>query len=130
MVAHVKAELPNEGCGIIAGKDGVATKLYATRNAEASPFRYSIDPVDQIKARSEMDAMGWDELVIFHSHVASRAYPSPTDVRLSQWPADPPIDLYPDAYYVLISLADPQSADVKAYTIHGGEVEEVGLEVV
>jgi len=130
MFAHVRAELPNEGCGIIAGKDGVAQKLYATRNAEASPFRYNIEPLDLLRASTEMDEMGWDVLAIFHSHVASEAYPSPTDVRLAQWPgSNPPADLWPGAYYVLVSLANAAAPVVRAYRIHAGAVTEVQLEI-
>lgn len=130
MVAHAIAELPNECCGIVAGKDGVATKLYRTRNAEASPFRYNIDPRDILRVERELDEQGWQVLVIYHSHVASEAYPSPTDVRLSQWQgSDPPMDLYPGAYYVLVSLKDRQNPIVRAFRITGGEVTEVDLVV-
>ncbi|MGE0687263.1 MAG: Mov34/MPN/PAD-1 family protein, partial [Dehalococcoidia bacterium] len=85
MVAHAKEDLPNECCGVITGNGGTATKLYRTRNAEPSPFRYSIDPRDLLKIEQETDETGESILVIYHSHVASEAYPSPTDVRLSQW---------------------------------------------
>jgi [CysO sulfur-carrier protein]-S-L-cysteine hydrolase len=130
MVQHALDDLPNECCGIITGEDGLAVKLYRTRNAEASPFRYSIDPRDILKVEREMDEAGLQVLVIYHSHVASDAYPSPTDVRLSQWPGtDPPMDLYPGAHYVLVSLKDRDNPSVRAYTIRGGEVVEVGLEV-
>jgi proteasome lid subunit RPN8/RPN11 len=130
MVAHAQADLPNECCGIVLGKDGAATRLIRARNAEASPFRYSIDPRDLLKAEQEADDNGWEVLVIYHSHVASDAYPSPTDVRLAQWPgSDPPEDLYPNAYYVLVSLKDRDNPVVRAYRIHAGEVTEEPLEV-
>ena len=129
MVQHAIDDLPNECCGIITGKDGAAVTLYRTRNAEASPFRYSIDPRDILKVERDMDDAGLQVLVIYHSHVASDAYPSPTDVRLSQWPGtDPPMDLYPGAYYVLVSLKDRDNPSVRAYTITQGEVEEQALE--
>jgi proteasome lid subunit RPN8/RPN11 len=125
MIAHAKADLPNECCGIILGKGGAATQLRRARNAEASPFRYNLDPRDLLAAEREADANGWQILVIYHSHVASEAYPSPTDVRLSQWPgSEPPLDLYPDAYYVLVSLKDPAVPVVRAYKIRTGEVTE------
>jgi proteasome lid subunit RPN8/RPN11 len=128
MVAQAIEELPNEACGIIAGRDGIATRLYRTRNSEASPFRYNIDPRDLLRISRELDDQGWEVLVIYHSHVASEAYPSPTDVRLAQWPGDPPTDLFPGAYYVLVSLKDRDSPVVRAYTIHAGAVTEVTLE--
>jgi len=128
MIAQALEELPNECCGIIAGKDGAATKLYRARNAEASPFRYSIHPLDLLRVEREADANGWEVLVIYHSHVASDAYPSPTDIRLSQWQGtDPPTDLYPGAYYVLVSLKDRDNPVVRAFRIHGGEVTEEPL---
>ena len=131
MVAHATEDLPNECCGIIAGKDGVATRFYRTRNVEASPFRYNIDPRDILRIERESDENGWQVLVIYHSHVASDAYPSPTDVRLSQWQGtNPPTDLYPGAYYVLVSLKDAANPVVRAYKITGGEVTEEPLEAV
>jgi proteasome lid subunit RPN8/RPN11 len=129
MVQHAIDDLPNECCGIITGKDGEAAVFYRTRNAEASPFRYSIEPRDILKVERDMDDDGLQVLVIYHSHVASEAYPSPTDVRLSQWPGtNPPMDLYPGAYYVLVSLKDRENPVVRAFTITGGVVEETALE--
>ncbi|HEY7467442.1 MAG TPA: M67 family metallopeptidase [Dehalococcoidia bacterium] len=129
MVAHALADLPNECCGIIAGKDGTATRLYRTTNSEASPFRYNIDPRDLLRIEREIDDNGWQVLVIYHSHVASEAYPSPTDVRLSQWQGtNPPTDLYPGAYYVLVSLKDRDNPSVRAFQIHAGEVTEEKLQ--
>lgn len=132
MIAHATEDLPNECCGIITGSaDDVAKKLYRTRNAEASPFRYSIDPRDLLKIEREMDEENDHVLVIYHSHVASDAYPSPTDVRLSQWQgSDPPMEIYPGAYYVLVSLKDRENPVVRAYHITGGEIIERPLERV
>jgi proteasome lid subunit RPN8/RPN11 len=131
MVAHAIEDLPNECCGIIAGKDGTATRFYRTRNAEASPFRYNIDPRDILRIEREIDEEGWQVMVIYHSHVASEAYPSPTDVRLSQWQGtDPPTDLYPGAYYVLVSLKDRDNPIVRAFKIRAGEVSEEPIEPI
>jgi [CysO sulfur-carrier protein]-S-L-cysteine hydrolase len=128
MIAHATEDLPNECCGIIAGKNGEATRFYRTGNAEASPFRYNIDPRDLLRIEREMDAEGWQVLVIYHSHVASAAYPSPTDVRLSQWQGtDPPVDLYPGAHYVLVSLKDRGNPVVRSYQIALGVVTEEDL---
>jgi [CysO sulfur-carrier protein]-S-L-cysteine hydrolase len=131
MVAHARDDLPNEACGIISGRDGVAHKLFRMRNSEASPYRYNIHPIDLKNALEENDEHGWDILVIYHSHVASEAYPSPTDIRLSQWPGtDPPQDLWPGAYYVLVSLQDRDAAVVRAYRISAGKVDEVTVDAV
>ena len=131
MVQHAIDDLPNECCGVITGNGSQATKLYRTRNAEASPFRYSIDPRDLLRIEREMDEADQSVLVIYHSHVASDAYPSPTDVRLSQWQGtDPPVELYPGAYYVLVSLKDRDNPSVRAFQIKGGEIMEEELVAV
>ena len=127
MVAHARDDLPNEACGVILGKGGAAVRLHRARNSEASPYRYSIDPRDILKFTREADDEDLEFLVIYHSHVASEAYPSPTDVRLSQWPGEPPTDLYPGAYYVLVSLADRNNPVVRAFKITGGVVTEEPL---
>ena len=117
MIAHAKAEYPNESCGIIAGSGGQAVKLYRTRNAERSPVRYVIDPREQLGVMHEMEDKGWDLLAIFHSHTHSPAYPSQTDLQLAY---------YPDALYVIVSLMCAEPV-VKAFRIADGKVEEVAL---
>jgi proteasome lid subunit RPN8/RPN11 len=118
MVAHARADAPNECCGIIAGEDGRAVKLFRATNAEASPYRYSVDPQDLFRIHRECDENGWDFLAIYHSHTASEAYPSPTDVRLAFWP---------EAYYILVSLMDSERPAVRAFRIIDGEVREEEL---
>ena len=129
MVEHALADLPNECCGIIAAKDSQPVRLYRARNAEASPFRYNIHPEDLLHITREIDDNDWQVLVIYHSHVASEAYPSPTDIRLSQWPGmDPPVEIFQDAYYVLVSLKDRAAPVVRAFRINAGQVTEEDLE--
>lgn len=115
IIAHAREEAPNECCGIIAGHDGRAVKLFRARNAEASPYRYSVDPQDLFRIYRECEANSWDFLAIYHSHTASEAYPSPTDIRLAFWP---------DAYYVLVSLQDAAKPVVRAFRIVDGNVTE------
>jgi proteasome lid subunit RPN8/RPN11 len=119
MVAHAVQDAPNECCGIIAGKGGRATKLFRTRNSEASPYRYNVDPKDLLKIFHECEDNDWAFLAIYHSHTASEAYPSPTDVRLAFWP---------EAAYLLISLADPAKPVVRAFRIEDGVVTEDPIE--
>jgi proteasome lid subunit RPN8/RPN11 len=104
--------------GIIAGKDGAATKLFRAKNAEASPYRYSVDSQDLFRIFRECDGNGWTFLAIYHSHTASEAYPSPTDVRLAFWP---------EAYYVLVSLQDADHPAVRAFRILDGQITEEEL---
>ncbi len=131
-VAHAWAEDPNEACGLIAGtappgEGGSATTWHATRNRAASPLRFEIHPDDLLHASLAIDDA--EEVIwgIVHSHVRSPARPSPTDVGLA---------FYPDAIYVIVSLAvteaDPASGaeSVRAWRILDGSVFEVELEIV
>ena len=120
MIAHAREDAPNECCGIIAGNDGRATRLYRAVNAEASPYRYNVDPKDLLRIYRDIDGQGWDVLAIYHSHTHTEAYPSPTDVRLAAWP---------DAYYLIVSLADEASPVLRAFRIQDGQVSEEELEV-
>ena len=120
MVAHAQEDAPNECCGIIAGSDGAATKLYRAINAEASPYRYSVDAKDLLRIHNDADAHDWEFLAIYHSHTHTEAYPSPTDVRLAAG--------WPDAYYILVSLMDAEPV-VRAFRIEAGEVREEAIEV-
>jgi proteasome lid subunit RPN8/RPN11 len=115
MIAHAREDAPNECCGIIAGEDGRAVKLFRAKNSEASPYRYNVDPKDLFRIFRECDEKGWGFLAIYHSHTASEAYPSPTDVRLAFWP---------EAYYVLVSLQDAANPVVRAFRILDGVVTE------
>jgi len=115
MAAHALEDAPNECCGIIAGKAGRATKLYRAKNAEASPYRYKVDDRDLFRIYKECSENDWDFIGIYHSHTASEAYPSPTDVRLAFWP---------EAYYILVSTKDPGTPVIRAYRILDGEITE------
>jgi proteasome lid subunit RPN8/RPN11 len=119
MIAHAREEAPNECCGIIAAADGRAQKLYRAINAEASPYRYSVEPKDLLRIYQDADEHGWEFLVIYHSHTHTEAYPSPTDIRLATWP---------DACYVLVSLMDEAHPVVRAFRIENGTVTEEPIE--
>jgi [CysO sulfur-carrier protein]-S-L-cysteine hydrolase len=121
IVAHARDELPNECCGIVATDDGSAVEVFRAVNAEASPVRYGIDPRDQYRIMKEIDDKGWSLGAIYHSHTRSPAYPSQTDVNLA---------FYPDALYLIVSLADPAGPDIKAFRIVEGKIEEAELSVV
>jgi [CysO sulfur-carrier protein]-S-L-cysteine hydrolase len=131
LVAHARAEAPNEACGLIAGRaaaadGGLATGWLPARNRAASPLRYEIHPDDLVRAVLALDDAGEVIWAIVHSHVRSAARPSPTDVSLA---------FYPDALYVLVSLspaeADPATGaeSVRAWRIVDGQVFEVALDV-
>ena len=121
MVAHALADDPDECCGIIAGRNGKATKFYRMSNPEHSPYRYSMDTKELFKVTREIDDSGWEVLVIYHSHTHTEAYPSPTDVRLAS---------YPEAFYILVSLMDKKAPAVKAYRIMDGHITPEKLDIV
>jgi proteasome lid subunit RPN8/RPN11 len=73
IIAHAREDDPNECCGIIAGNGGAAAKLYRAVNAEASPYRYNVDPKDLLRIYRDLDEQGWDVLVIYHSHTHTEA---------------------------------------------------------
>lgn len=122
IVDHARAELPNEACGIVVGdkasaEGGVPLRFEPARNKAASPLRYEIHPDDLLRltiATDDADEVFW---AIVHSHVRSPAYPSPTDLGLA---------FYPDALYVLVSLADDQPA-LGAFRIVDGAIHQVEL---
>jgi [CysO sulfur-carrier protein]-S-L-cysteine hydrolase len=118
LVAHAQAEYPNEACALLAGRDGSVERVYALPNAEASPTFYVVEPRAQLRAMTEMDDLGLDLVGIFHSHVATEAYPSRTDIELAA---------YPDAAYLILSLADPEASVLRAFRIRDGRVDEEEL---
>jgi proteasome lid subunit RPN8/RPN11 len=121
LIALARADAPQETCGIIGGKDGRALQIYPLKNVDDQPqVRYLGDPQQQLHALQEIDEKGWDVLAIYHSHPATQAYPSQTDIGRA---------FYPDAIYMLISLMNPEQATVRAYTIHEGQVGEITLEI-
>jgi proteasome lid subunit RPN8/RPN11 len=119
MVAHAQEDAPNECCGMIAGDKGRAVKVFRAKNAEASPYRYSVEPKDLFRIYRECEENGWSFLAIYHSHTASEAYPSATDVRLASWP---------EAYYVVVSLQDATKPVVHAFRILEGVIREEEIE--
>ena len=120
MVAHAREDDPNECCGILAGQDGRAVRLYRMSNVERSPYRYSMDSKELYLTYREIEDQGWELMIIYHSHTHSEASPSATDVRLATWP---------DAYYVLVSLEDKESPAIRAFHIVDGAITEEELRV-
>jgi proteasome lid subunit RPN8/RPN11 len=123
VIDAARAGAPNEACGLLVsdkyfGNGGVPARFVALRNAANSPYRYLIDPQEQLRVWTELEDA--DEVVwaIVHSHIASPARPSETDVGLAY---------YPESLYVICSLADPDQPTVRAWSIVNDAVTEVGL---
>lgn len=125
LLRHARAEVPNEACGILSGNlsEGEATRYHPARNADASPYRYTVHPDDLLRILLGIEDVGEDLVAIFHSHTLTPAVPSPTDIRSAH---------YPEAFHLLATLADPHAeptASLRAWRIRDGSVEEVPLEV-
>jgi proteasome lid subunit RPN8/RPN11 len=122
LIDHARAAYPNEMCGVIVGDRAAADggrplRWEPTRNRAASPLRYEIHPDDLLRLTIETENAGHEFWAIAHSHTHSPARPSPTDVGLA---------FYPDAIYLLVSLADNEPA-VATWRIVGGEIHPVEL---
>ncbi len=123
LIEWLRSAAPNEGCGVlvaerVAEDGGVPDRFVGMRNVAASPYRYLMDPMEQLELLEELDEN--DEVVwaIVHSHVESPPYPSPTDIGLAA---------FPDAVYLLASFA-VEPPELRAWTIVDGAVNEVVLE--
>jgi [CysO sulfur-carrier protein]-S-L-cysteine hydrolase len=106
LVAHAREEFPNECCGLIAGREGTATRVLRAVNSEGSPFMYVMDPREQMQLMDEIDEAGEDLLAIYHSHTRSAAYPSTTDVDLA---------FFAEPLYVIVSLQDDANPVIRAF---------------
>ena len=122
ILVHARAEAPNECCGMIAARDGVAVSLHPARNAAASPLRYEIDGMEQYRIQTAIEDAGLELGAIYHSHTRSAPLPSQTDINLA---------FYPDALYVIVGVKDPESPEVRAYRIRDHrDIDEAELQVV
>ncbi|HVV09949.1 M67 family metallopeptidase [Amycolatopsis sp.] len=123
IVAHARRDHPDEACGVIAGPEGSDSpeRYIPMLNAARSPTFYEFDSGDLLKLYREMAANDEVPVVIYHSHTATEAYPSRTDVSYAS---------EPDAHYVLVSTRDPEEHEFRSYRIVDGVVTEEPVEVV
>ena len=116
MIAHAEAHYPEEACGLVSGRDGIAIGLYPVENIRHSPVAYEMEPLGQVRAMLAIEAEGLDLLAIYHSHPDGPARPSATDVAIAN---------YPDSAYIIVSLADRERPSIRAFMIQDGEVREI-----
>ena len=123
MVAHARRDHPDEACGVIAGPEGSdrPERFVPMTNAERSPTFYRFDPTEQLRLYQEMDANDEETVVVYHSHTATEAYPSRTDISYAG---------EPNAHYVLISTREPDVDEVRSYRIVDGVVTEEDITVL
>lgn len=127
IVAHARRDHPDEACGVVAGTFGSdrPTRHVPMVNAAMSPTFYEFDSGDLLRLYREMDDRDEEPVVIYHSHTATEAYPSRTDVNLAS---------EPNAHYVLVSTRDGAHesgpVDFRSYRIVDGEVTEEEVTIV
>jgi [CysO sulfur-carrier protein]-S-L-cysteine hydrolase len=117
IIAHARADHPDEACGVIAGPAGSdrPERFIPMQNAERSPTFYRFDSLEQLQVWREMDDCDEEPVVIYHSHTATEAYPSRTDISYAS---------EPQAHYVLVSTRDDDKDEFRSYRIIDGEVTE------
>lgn len=126
MVAHARADHPDEACGVIAGpaNSDRPERFIPMVNAARSPTFYEFDTHDLLALYKDLDARNEDPVVIYHSHTATEAYPSRTDISYASEPF---------AHYVLISTRETGNEDgpyeLRSFRIVDGVVEEEEIEI-
>jgi proteasome lid subunit RPN8/RPN11 len=123
IVAHARRDHPDEACGVVAGLAGSdrPERFVPMVNAARSPTFYEFDSHDLLSLYREMDARDEEPVVVYHSHTATEAYPSRTDISLAQEPG---------AHYVLVSTREPDTEEFRSFRIVDGEVSEEEVRVV
>ena len=121
MITHCRREYPNEACGYLAGKDGCVTRAYPIHNDAESPTYYVLNNADQLRLQKEMRQERLEHLAVYHSHVATEAFPSRRDIDH----ATEAQNLF-DGCYVLVTLKDP-APRARAFKIRDGHVQEEEL---
>jgi [CysO sulfur-carrier protein]-S-L-cysteine hydrolase len=123
IVAHARRDHPDEACGVVAGAadSDRPTRHIPMLNAERSPTFYRFDSIEQLKVWREMDEHDEEPIVIYHSHTATEAYPSRTDISYAS---------EPNAHYVLVSTRAEDATEFRSFRIVDGEVTEEPVTVV
>jgi proteasome lid subunit RPN8/RPN11 len=123
IVAHARRDHPDEACGVVAGPAGSdrPVRFIPMLNAARSPTFYEFDSYDLLQLYKELDANDEEPVVIYHSHTATDAYPSRTDISYAS---------EPNAHYVLVSTRAPDQTEFRSFRIVDGQVTEEPVEVI
>lgn len=121
ILAHARRDFPNECCGMIAVKDGVAVSVHEAENLAASPLRFEVDGLEVHKTIEEIEAGGAELGAIYHSHTRSDPYPSQTDVNFAAG--------WPGVEWLIVGIPrDGGDPVIRSYRIDDGVIEEVGVD--
>jgi proteasome lid subunit RPN8/RPN11 len=117
ILEHASADHPDEACGVIAGPAGSdrPERFIPMLNAERSPTFYRFDSLEQLRVWREMDDRDEEPVVIYHSHTATEAFPSRTDISYASEPG---------AHYVVVSTRDSGQPEFRSFRITAGVVAE------
>jgi [CysO sulfur-carrier protein]-S-L-cysteine hydrolase len=123
IVAHARRDHPDEACGVVAGRIGsdLPTRHIAMDNAARSMTFYEFDSMEQLRVWREMDDNDEEPVVIYHSHTATEAYPSRTDVSFAG---------EPNAHYLLVSTREPDREEIRSFRIVDSVVTEEEVNIV
>ena len=123
IVAHARRDHPDEACGVIVGPAGSdrPERFIPMLNAARSPTFFEFDSTDLFKLYREVDDRDEEIVVIYHSHTATEAYPSRTDIQYGS--------MSPDSHWVLVSTRDPETVEFRSFRIVDGEVTEEEIAV-
>jgi proteasome lid subunit RPN8/RPN11 len=119
LIEQAQNELPNEACGLLAGKEGTVEKRYVMTNVDHSPEHFSFSPAEQFQVVRSTRKEGLEVIANYHSHPETPARPSEEDIRLAY---------DPDILYLIVSLASEQPT-VKAFQIQNGQSQEVVVNI-
>lgn len=115
MWAHAQTAVPDEACGLLAGRDSAVRMAYCLTNIAASPSRYTVDPTGHFGALQHAERNGWDLIGVFHSHPHGPAVPSATDIAGA---------LEPGWHYLILGFAGRRRGELRAYRIREGAAWE------
>ena len=116
IVAHARADAPDECCGLVAGREGRSERVFRMTNAAHSPLRFEVEPLEVMRTLEEIDAAGFEVGGLYHSHTRTAPYPSQTDLTFAEaWPGTP---------WIIVGLANGD-AEVRTYRIDGADVSEL-----
>ena len=118
VVAHALRDAPNECCGVVAARDGVAEAVHELENLAASPLRFEVDGMALHHLLTRIEDGGAQLGAIYHSHTRSAAFPSQTDINFAAG--------WPGTEWLIVSTAEPEP-EVKSFLIDGGVVAEAPI---
>ena len=121
IVAHARQDHPDEACGMVAGIADKPSRVIPMTNTARSPTFYEMDSMEVLRTLRDIDDADEELLAIYHSHTATEAYPSRTDVSIAG---------FPEAHYILVSTREADTVEFRSYRIVDGDVteEEVRIE--